>query len=246
MKYKVILVDDEQHVINTVKFLGEWDKYNFEIVGEMNSSSEAYNYLSTHNVDLVISDVDMPSMNGLKFLDKANENGYYKFSIIISGYDKFEYAKEAMKIGVLDYILKPVNPKELNSSLEKIAELLSKQESDLVDTELIVSEDPSGKFNVNRAKEYIDVNFSKPISLESVAYEFNVSKEYLSKVFKQNLGINFSKYLSERRMEEAMKLLKLGHSIKFVALSVGYRDTGYFHKVFKHYFGKTPIQFIEK
>lgn len=119
---KVLLVDDEPFILQGLKVLLNWEALGCEIVSTASNGLEAYDYLKNNQVDLVITDIKMPEMNGLEFLKNIRENGYSDLGVIIlSGYKDFEYAMEGMKYGCAGYVLKPVEEEELSSLIRKIA-----------------------------------------------------------------------------------------------------------------------------
>lgn len=97
------------------------------------------------------------------------------------------------------------------------------------------------KVDIAKIKEYVDANYTKSITLERVADTFFISKEYLSKIFKQYNGESFSSYITKKRMEKAYELIcKFDIPIKKASLLTGYKDQAHFYKMFKKHFGKTP------
>ncbi|RXZ79685.1 response regulator [Paenibacillaceae bacterium] len=120
--YKVLLVDDEMYVRQGMRTLIDWQASGFEIGGEAENGAEALEWISLHQPDLVITDIRMPLLNGLDLVRKAAETEASRSSfIILSGYEDFKYAQEAVRSGVHDYILKPVDEDELTSSLLRLA-----------------------------------------------------------------------------------------------------------------------------
>lgn len=120
---KVLLVDDEPFITQGLLVLIDWAKEGYEIVKTASDGAEAFEYIEHNEVDLVVSDIKMPVMNGLELLKKIRESGYTDLEVIIlSGYKDFEYAKEGMKYGCAGYVLKPVEKIELTALIKKIAE----------------------------------------------------------------------------------------------------------------------------
>ena len=120
---KVMLVDDEPFIMQGLKVLIDWGKENFEIVHMASNGKEAINYLKDNKVDLIIADIKMPIMNGVELLKKIREDKLTDAEfVILSGYNDFEYAKETMRYGCMDYLLKPINKDELLGILRKISD----------------------------------------------------------------------------------------------------------------------------
>lgn len=120
---KAMLVDDEPFITQGLLMLIDWAKEGYEIVKTASNGAEAYEYIQSNPVDLIVSDIKMPVMNGIELLKKLRETGYDDTDVIIlSGYKDFEYAKECMQHGCAGYAIKPVEKGELTQLIRKIAE----------------------------------------------------------------------------------------------------------------------------
>jgi len=241
--YRVIIVDDEPNVRKTLRVLGKWNDYNMEIIAEASDGAEAYQMIAEFSPDIVISDIKMPYFDGLELIDKMRKRKIDSIVLFISGYDKFSYAQEAMRLGACGYLLKPINPNELNFFLANIYDKLKKKNHSLAFTESGLSQEmifKKGKLDIYLIEAFIKQNFVRNISLEETADLFFISKEYLSKRFKEETGLNFSKYVLKLRMEKAKELLENKYTPSEVSKMLNYVDHVHFHKVFKKYFGVTP------
>ena len=119
-----MLVDDEPYIVEGLKVLIDWEKENFEIVKVAENGIEALDYLRENTVDLIIADIRMPLMTGLELLEKIKEEAVSDaYFVILSGYNDFQYARESMRLGCMDYLLKPIKKDELVSILRKISAL---------------------------------------------------------------------------------------------------------------------------
>lgn len=126
----ILIVDDEKLERNGIKFLLNKERADFRIL-EAANGKDAVGVLSTEHVDILFSDVKMPYMNGLELARQAKEINPDIEIVIFSGYNDFFYAKEALKYGVVDYVLKPVDPDEFHRTLERIfAHILQRQEKE--------------------------------------------------------------------------------------------------------------------
>ncbi len=117
--YKVLIVDDEPTVIHGLCEQIDWESLNMELAGKAISGKEALSLMTKQPIDLLITDVSMPEMNGLTLIEKAKLIHPSMRYIIISAYDEFDYVKKALKLGVENYLLKPINQSELNDTLNK-------------------------------------------------------------------------------------------------------------------------------
>lgn len=125
--YRVMVVDDEPTAVNLIKTIIEKKCGQFEVAAIAYDGREALEKLQECRPDVLITDIQMPVLDGLGLLEKCSELYPDLISVVVSGYQEFEYAKEAMRFGVSDYILKPIVPSELKELFEKIEKLLKKK-----------------------------------------------------------------------------------------------------------------------
>ena len=115
--YKVLLVDDEPFIVDGMKLVINWEELGLEIAGEAFNGDAALEFLEHNKVHIIITDIKMPGMNGIDLIKYSKSNYPGIKIIILSGYDDFEYVKQASKYGIENYLLKPVNEEELISTL---------------------------------------------------------------------------------------------------------------------------------
>lgn len=129
--YKVLIVDDETLILNGLKNLIDWQEIGLVIESSALNGEEALTKFIEKPVDIVVTDISMPKMNGLELIENIQKiNSKVKF-IILSGYDDFIYAKKAIKLGIENYILKPINEEELQATLQNIVVKLNASADDL-------------------------------------------------------------------------------------------------------------------
>ncbi|MCG7408091.1 response regulator transcription factor [Paenibacillus sp. ACRRX] len=122
--YDVFLVDDEPFIIEGLQSILEWNDYGLTIVGQAENGEEAWKQLQERPVDLVVTDIMMPKMTGLQLIEKVKGLHPQTRFIILSGYNEFVYVKEGIKLGVENYLLKPINLEEFCSTLETTVQKL--------------------------------------------------------------------------------------------------------------------------
>ncbi len=127
--YKAIIVDDEKIIREWLSVKVEWQDLGFEVVGTFKNGKEALSFVDDNKVDLVLSDIKMPVMDGIEFVRALRKQGYDKKIILISGFDDFSYAKTAIQNGVSDYILKPVEINEITNSVKAVKTQLDNSQS---------------------------------------------------------------------------------------------------------------------
>ncbi len=116
--YKVIIVDDEQMIKKSLATMLSWDEENFQLVGEAENGVDALQLIEHVSPDLVITDINMPEMDGLELVELARSHGYSNDFVIVTGYSEFEYAQKALRYQVSDYLLKPIKPDVFMDYLE--------------------------------------------------------------------------------------------------------------------------------
>lgn len=220
---------------------------------------EAMSLLNEAHFDLVITDIKMPRMGGLELATYIHHNIPDTDVVFLTGYDEFDYARTAVRAGVADYLLKPLQNGELHSILDRLAAKrnpvgetpcdpaasVAAPDETSAPTDM-VSDDPN--ILVQRVRDYIQRHFSEPISLNGVAYVMHVNPAYLSSIFKSERGESYSKYVLRLRMERAALLL-CTHSagkVSDITTEVGYLSTKHFDAVFKKYYGLTPNEYRYK
>ena len=243
-KLRVVLVDDEIMIREGFKHLFDWDAHDCEVVGEAADGMEALAQIEHLQPDIVIMDINIPIMNGLKVIQMSRARYPEMAFIIVSGYDDFSYCREALRLQITDYILKPVNYDEFGSCIDRLKIALYENTK----TE---GQDNPDERTITGIIRYLQEHLAEEISLNILADAFHLSAQYISQLFKNEIGVNFLVYLTSIRMERAKKLLiSTSLSIGEISEKCGYGDYRVFTKAFKKAEGSTPSQyrrdFLEK
>ncbi|WP_313561554.1 response regulator [Ruminiclostridium cellobioparum] len=127
--YKVMIIDDEYYFREALKVSIPWEELGLEVCGEAKNGKDALEKVADLNPDIMIVDINMPIIDGLEFIQSVKETGIESKFIILTGHSEFNYAKQAVQLGVNNYILKPVNEEELISSLIEIKEIIKRETS---------------------------------------------------------------------------------------------------------------------
>ncbi len=127
MRYTVLVVDDEEEIREGIIRKIEWERYGFQIVGSAGNGSDALEIAENLQPDVVMTDVMMPFMDGLELGERIIRINPEVKLLVFSGADEFEYAQKALRIQAVEYILKPIDAKELGETLTKIKETLDKE-----------------------------------------------------------------------------------------------------------------------
>ena len=238
-KLRVLLVDDEIMIREGFKRLFDWEAHDCEVVGEAADGMEAIAQIDTLRPDIVIMDINIPIMNGLKVIQLSRIKHPDTAFIIVSGYDDFSYCREALRLQITDYILKPVNYEEFGSCIDNLK--ISLFEHRVSDTSEPEKQEERTIAGITR---YLQEHLSEEMSLSVLEEEFHLNPQYISQLFRNEIGVNFLAYLTSIRMEKAKKLLlSTSLSVTEVADQSGYGDYRVFTKVFKKSEGVTPSQY---
>ncbi|MEH7119752.1 response regulator [Neobacillus vireti] len=127
---KVLIVDDEKHVREGIRLLGEWEQNGITEIYEAVNGEEAIQLIGTLRPEIIFSDMKMPKMDGTQLLEWIKENQPTSKTIVVTGYDDYHYMRKAIHFGSSDYLLKPVDPEILNQTLEKVVKEWRKEEEE--------------------------------------------------------------------------------------------------------------------
>lgn len=226
----LLIVDDECHVREAVKLLGEWESLGVRKTFEAENGFEAKEILEEHPIDLLITDVQMPGLDGLSLLEWTTNRHPKVVTIVLTGYDDYTYMRRAIQHQSFDYLLKPIDPDLLNDALRRAVDQIAPA--------------PSEGEAIERIARYIEKHYAEELTLQLMSERFFLSREYISRRFKQHFAVNLSDYIQTIRLNKAKVMLEETNAkIYEIALAVGYQDDKYFRKVFKKQFGVTPNEF---
>lgn len=236
-KLRVLLVDDEIVIREGFKKLFDWEAHDCEVVGEAADGMEALTQIDALLPDLVIMDINIPVMNGLKVVQMSKMKHTDMAFVIVSGYDDFSYCREALRLQITDYILKPVNYEEFGTCIDNL-------KISIFENKKMKQAEDEGEQTIIGIVRYMQEHLREEISLNILAEEFHLSAQYISQLFKNEIGVNFLAYLTNIRMEQAKKLLlSTDHAVAEIAEKSGYGDYRVFTKAFKKAEGVTPSQY---
>ena len=239
---RALIVDDEVYMVDYIKKIADWEAHGFDEVMTAHGGSLARDYLKQYEPELLVTDIKMPKVSGLDLAQFVFENKLRTKVIIISGYGEFEFAQQAMRYGVSEYLLKPVLKADFVKTLERLfPEVEDLQNSAGGDVE---SGAANGYSICEMVKKYVEEHYGENLSLEVIAAYVHLHPAYLSKVFKENEDQNLSGYITNVRMEKAAQLL-LEPELKVhdVMEKVGYQKSQYFSKLFREKYGVTPVEY---
>lgn len=262
--YRLLIADDE--VIERLvlyktlhKNLGEQCE-----IFQAENGREALRIYEEKKIQIAILDVEMPGINGIETAQKIRENDRDCCIIFLTAFDEFNYAKKAITVKALDYLLKPYDEQELITVVEEAMRIADEREerrkgaavkaeaeapaAPEAASEPAQTEGETANLRIFKVTEiigqYIQENYMQDISMQDLARRLNYSEAYFCKLFKQCFGKNFTTYLTEYRVAEAKKLLEQPMvNVRDIGTAVGYLDSNYFAKVFKRITGQSPTEY---
>ncbi|GAM16280.1 response regulator transcription factor [Mesobacillus selenatarsenatis] len=244
----IVIVDDEPRTRQGLqRTLESWNNGEY-IILTAESGEDVLRIAEERKIHILLSDIRMPEMTGLQLLKTLKEKGMKPVVIVISAYSEFEYAQQALKLGVINYLLKPIGKKKLIEAVEDAVKVMAKQEragliEKVVDEKIVDASNKmdSTKDTIRKAMIYIDQNLKEEITLKDVAAQVHLNPSYFSVLFKEQVDLNFSEYVTRRRIQRAKELvLSTTLPINEIAEDVGYKTSKYFIKIFKEIEGMTP------
>jgi len=238
--YGLVIADDEL-IIRQGLMTIPWNEYDIEVVGIASNGSEALDMVRTKCPDILLTDIRMPGLDGLSLIEAAKKYNPEIQAILLTGYEDFEYARGAIRLGAIGYILKPSEPEEIIESIER-----AKKKLEAIHGRNNIGANNSKVKNkiICKLIEYIEEHYKEDITLQTAAEHVHMNHIYLSRLFKKETGETFLDYLTKFRLKKASVLLmKNEYKIYEIALEVGITDSGYFSQVFRKYYGMTPSEY---
>ena len=155
---KVLITDDEIQIRKGLRLKVDWEEEGFQLVEEASNGKEALEILRTNDIDVVITDMRMPIMDGVELAKRCHQEFPHVKVIVLSGYSDFEYVRNSLQQGVKDYLLKPVAPDELVEALRKIRKEVEEEKRKQVEYR---ANEPTRSFPFTRSAGTIYPSFSK-------------------------------------------------------------------------------------
>ena len=241
--YKIVIVEDEHLIRKGLKFGIDYSSLDCVVIGEAEDGKQAIEVLNELNPDIVIIDINLPIKTGLQVLKETSHLHYS--AIILSGYSEFEYAQKAIKLDVVEYLTKPLQPQKLIEAINKaknkhdsvkLLDRIGEQTNAIKQPNLMTSVRQTTDELVKEMIEYIKENYHEKFTMNDVVKHFGYSETHLSNKFKKHTELTFNDYLNRYRITIAIELMKQG-LVDFNVLSdrCGFSNTQYFDKVFTKY-----------
>ena len=237
--YSIMIVEDEYLVRQGIASLVNYEQFGMQVISQAENGIEAWQKFQDNPADILLTDINMPQMNGLELSKLVRDQAPKCHIVFLTGYDDFDYARTAIKLGADDYLLKPFSKDDVEEMLAKVQTKLDKERKK-AQIQNLVDQGQHSELEEAIHERLAD----SELSLKNLAFQLGFSPSYLSVLIKKELGLPFQDYLIQERMKKA-KLLLLTTDLKIyeIAEQVGFEDMNYFSQRFKQVVGLTPRQF---
>ena len=237
--YSIMIVEDEYLVRQGIASLVDYEQFGMQVIAQAENGIKAWQKFQENPADILLTDINMPQMNGLELAKLVRDQAPKCHIVFLTGYDDFDYARTAIKLGADDYLLKPFSKDDVEEMLAKVQTKLDKERKK-AQIQNLVDQGQHSELEEAIHERLAD----SELSLKNLAFQLGFSPSYLSVLIKKELGLPFQDYLIQERMKKA-KLLLLTTDLKIyeIAEQVGFEDMNYFSQRFKQVVGLTPRQF---
>ena len=244
---KVLVVEDEEMIRKGIVLAVDWAALDCVVVGEASNGEEALAAVERYTPSLIITDLKMPKMDGIEMLRQLRERGNQAYVIILTAYDSFSYAQSALRLGAVDFLLKPFHDGELEQAVQTLRRRmeLPKEETGAPTPSIQGLKKGDKSKYVLQAMDYIGQHYNDPnITVGEIAQHLGLSEGHLSHTFKKETDYTLLNYLTRYRIHKAMELLRdCRLKVYEVAEQVGYKDITYFSSTFKKLVGVSPSEY---
>ena len=250
--YRLLIADQNENTRETIRYLLDWTRYDVSSILTAGSYGEAVNRAVDFQPHIALIDVDFGEHRGYELAEYLRSTGANTVFCMMSVREDFYSLRESMRAGARDYLLKPINVKELRDFLKRA--ILQDLHGVLPEYTASTSmEDPVLRVEysqlsriTNKIILIVKSNYRRGMSLTSIANTLNMSSKYIGRVFLQDTGIKFSEYLTAYRMIQARRLIEsTREKISVVASMVGYSQLNNFYVHFKNYYHISPTALRE-
>lgn len=242
MEKKLLIADDEDVVrMGLYKYI-KLHTDRFDKIYTAKNGQQALDSIVLHRPDIMLLDVRMPLKTGVEVMKEASSMGIMPVTVVLSGYDEFQYAQQAVRYGAKEYLLKPTRSSDILALIHKLADEIYGKEQE----EQVVEGDEVPVI-VLRAEQYIREHYHEDITAQQAAEYAGITAGYLSTLFSQTRGYGFKELVNSIRIERACTYLEQGYLKNYeIAYKVGYRDEKYFSRIFKKIKGASPAEYKKR
>lgn len=241
---KLVLADDEEIILNGLKDIVDWAKLECVLTHCFTDGDQVLSMLENgEEADIILTDIRMENVSGLDIAQYVYTKRLKTRIVLLSGYQDFEYARQAIRYGVSEYLTKPCTLVQIEESIRRVSIAISESRQAANEPEITDTCEIQDKL-LQLLCQYIDENCDQPLTLENVAKKLYVHPANITRILKRNYNVTFKEYQLKRRIIKANELLK-DHTLKIyeIAERVGYKDIHHFYDQYKRQMGKTPSEY---
>ncbi|MBQ9325654.1 MAG: response regulator [Clostridia bacterium] len=226
----LVIADDEIYVREGLRDSIDWKSLGVTVVDCVGNGHALYEACIRHKADIALVDIRMPGMDGLTAIERIRPEVPHCQFILFTAYEEFSLAKRAIDLGVIGYLTKPVSRADVMEKVRQAIGILGKSADSTPELS-----------NLDRICAYMKDHLSEGLSLLDVADYMQMNPTYLSRYFKEKMGMNFVDYHRHLRIERAKALLT-GSNLRMyeIAERVGYQNPQHFATAFREETGMTP------
>ncbi|MGI6751801.1 MAG: response regulator transcription factor [Anaerovoracaceae bacterium] len=237
----VLIVEDEMLEQDFLKSMVEEIEPESTII-VCGDGAEAVKLAAKHRPHFIFMDIMLPELDGISAIEEIRKFLPKAIISILTAYSDFSYAQKAISLGIFEYMLKPVKPSVFKEVFMKMIETRNDNITNLKDNEKI--DEASNKERqsfIEEALAFIHENFRERLTLNTVASKVYINPKYFSHVFKKEMGVSFTEYVTSLKIEHACNLLATTdyHAYR-ISIECGFSDPSYFNRVFCSQMNMTP------
>jgi YesN/AraC family two-component response regulator len=242
--YKVVLIDDEAIILDGLRKVVEWERYGCTVAATASNAEEGASVIREVKPDIIITDIQMPDQDGLSLLAGLRSEFPDIQVAVLTGHRNFDYAQQAIHLGVSRFLLKPSKMDEIHEALDFMTGALDGAGADGGGSAGKAQKTEATSFVVRQAEKYIRAHYNEKLTLSAVADKCYVSQWHLSKLLHKHLDKSFYNVINEIRIAKAKELLAdPSLTITDICGLVGYNDPTHFSKVFKRIAGVSANEY---
>ena len=207
MSYQLLIVDDEVLIRKALSQYIDWESLNCVVHATASNGKEAIKIIEENKIDIVITDVKMPLIDGIELSRYICKNHPNITTVILSGYAEFEYAQSAIQYHVSQYLLKPISKEKIMSCIKDI---VKQKATELPADDSMNTAETAPKYSIfiKQAINYIDEHLTDDMTLETIAESVHSNASYLSRIFKKEVGTSVITYITDLRIKKAKENIK--------------------------------------
>ena len=242
---RILIAEDEPRAMRGLKNLITSISEGYQIVAEAMDGRQALELLQQTKPEVVFTDLKMPYMDGMALIRAAHALECQTEFVLVTAYEEFDVAREAIGLGVFDYLVKPITVEDVAHVLERLAAKLGGASEHGLPEGSLRDQYPSAHPLVRKTLHIIEESYASKLNQKELAQMLGISQEYLCYLFNKDVGEPFAKFVKKYRIEKAKYLLSSGRAAKDeVAYQVGFSDAKYFGKVFREVAGVSVAEYV--